>query len=79
MNSKQHHPCAICGGTRRAGETTFSAELGFGVVVVRHVPALVCTQCGEDWIEDKVAAHLENIVETARTKHSEVEIVAFAS
>ncbi|MBC6419616.1 MAG: YgiT-type zinc finger protein, partial [Prochloron sp. SP5CPC1] len=32
-------------------------DLGSGMVVVRHMPARVCQQCGEDWIEDSVAAH----------------------
>jgi hypothetical protein len=51
--------------------------LGSGVVVVRHVPATVCVQCGADWIADDVAAQLEAYVEDARRKHSEVEVVAF--
>jgi len=29
-------------------------DLGFGVVVVRNVPAKVCSQCGEEWIDAKV-------------------------
>lgn len=70
--------CPICGGSRSDGETTFSVELGFGVVVIRHVPATVCSQCGEDWISDEVAARLETYVERAREKHSEVEVLAFA-
>jgi len=40
--------CALCGGRRIEGSTTFSADLGFGVVAVRNVPALVCAQCGEE-------------------------------
>ncbi|MFP4076877.1 MAG: type II toxin-antitoxin system MqsA family antitoxin, partial [Halochromatium sp.] len=47
---------------REPGQTTFTAELGFGVVVVRHVPAFVCDQCGEEWIQDPVAAALEALV-----------------
>lgn len=70
--------CPMCGGRKQPGETTFSVELGFGVVVVRHVPATVCTQCGMDWIADSVAAQLETYVDDARRKHSVVEVVAFA-
>ena len=53
-------------------------ELGFGVVVVRHVPAMVCVQCGADWIEDDVVAQLEKHVDEARQKHSQVAVVAYA-
>ncbi|WP_058557984.1 type II toxin-antitoxin system MqsA family antitoxin [Thiohalocapsa sp. ML1] len=66
--------CPLCAGRRKPGQTTFTAELGFGVVVVRHVPALVCDQCGEEWIEDPVAAALEAVVDEARAKHSLVEV-----
>ena len=66
--------CALCGGTKSIGTTTFTVDLGFGVVVVRHVPAQVCELCGEDWIEDDVAAKLETIVETARASHAIVEV-----
>jgi len=38
--------CPLCGGAMRTGMTTFTVDLDFGVVVVRHVPATVCAQCG---------------------------------
>ena len=69
--------CALCGGKKRKGETTYSVDLGLGVVVVRHVPALICTQCAEEWIEAEVAKELEKIVESARNKKLELEVVAF--
>ncbi len=65
----------LCGGEKRDGVTTFTADLGFGVVVIRHVPALVCTQCGEDWIADDVAARIATLVEEAREKRCQVEVM----
>ncbi len=73
------HPangCPLCGGQKRPGTTTFSADLGTGVVVVRNVRATVCEQCGEEWIDDPTARRLEQLVEAARAKHSQVEITA---
>ena len=70
--------CALRGGAKDAGAITFTAELGFGVVVVRNVPATVCTQCGADWIDDETAAHIETIVQNARKKHCQVEVTAYA-
>jgi YgiT-type zinc finger domain-containing protein len=77
MNGTTEDRCPMCGAERRTGETTFSVELGHGVVVVRHVPATVCVQCGSDWISDDVAAKLEQYVDEAREKHSLVEVVGF--
>jgi len=66
--------CPRCVGTKRPGTTTFTIDLRFGVVVVRDVPALVCSQCGEASIEDDVARRLEDIVDEARRRQAVVEV-----
>ena len=78
MGSQAADSCPLCAGPKQAGTTTFTVELGFGVVVVRHVPATVCSQCGADWIADEDAAKLEKIVDAAKLKHSQVEVTGFA-
>ena len=74
---KSKNLCAICGGTKTQGTTTFTVDLGFGVVVVRNVPALVCDQCGADWIADETAERLEKTVNDARQRHRQVEVTAY--
>jgi len=69
--------CPICNGQKNNATTTFSVDLGFGVVVVRDVPALVCEQCGSEWIDDKDSEQLEKIVQDARKKHAMVEVTSF--
>ncbi len=66
--------CPLCGGEKQLGTTTFAVDLKFGVVVVREVPAFVCSKCGDAWIDDPVAAKLETIVADARRKHALVEV-----
>jgi YgiT-type zinc finger domain-containing protein len=78
MKENSESICPLCGGSKRAGTTTFTAELGFGVVVVRNVPALVCAQCGADWIPDEVAARIEELVEDARKKRYQVEVTTLS-
>jgi len=46
------------------------------VVVVRNVPAMICSQCGMEWIDDQHAEKIETIVNEAKTKHSEVEVMS---
>ena len=70
--------CPLCGVRKKAGRTTFTVDLGFGVVVVRDVPASVCSQCGADWIEDSIASKLEEIVNDARRKHHIVEVTTLS-
>jgi YgiT-type zinc finger domain-containing protein len=68
--------CPLCGGSKKPGMTTFTADLSSGVVVVRNVPATVCTQCGADWIDDAVAKRIEEIVKDARKKRLQVEVTS---
>ena len=68
--------CSLCGGDKTLGKTTMTVELGYGIVVIRDVPATVCTQCGADWIDDTVAGKIEDIVEEAREKHSQMEVIS---
>ena len=70
--------CPLCGGDKKAGRTTFTVDLGFGVIVVRDVPASVCSQCGADWIEGSIASKLEEIVNDARQKHHMVEVTTLS-
>ena len=70
--------CPICSGHMVAGSTTFTVDLGFGVVVVRDVPARECDLCGEAWIEDNTAEVLEMIVTKARSEKRQVEVLVFA-
>ena len=69
--------CPLCGGRKQPGKTTYSVDLGSGVVLVRNVPATVCVQCGEAWIEHRTAQKLEQITQEAREKGLQVEVVAF--
>ena len=70
--------CPLCGGAKRNSATTFTVDYNSGVVVVRNVPALVCNQCGEEWIPDEIAAKLESIVSSARNEHRQIEVLNFA-
>ena len=74
MKSNKSNRCPVCNGYKSVSETTFTVDLGFGVVVVRHVPAEVCEQCGAEWLDDATSKNLEQIVQNAKNSHSMVEI-----
>ena len=74
--STQNDMCPLCGGKKTDGRTTFAADLGSGVVVVRQVQATLCSQCGEEWIDDATARRLERIVDDARNRGLQVEVAA---
>ena len=71
--------CPLCGGAKAPGTTTFTADLGSGVVVVRRVRAQVCAQCGEEWLDDAVALDLERMVNEARSRPKEIMVSTYPS
>jgi YgiT-type zinc finger domain-containing protein len=73
----KNNKCPICGGNISEAVTIFSAELGTGVVVVRNVPASICEQCGEEWIDNKTAMHLEDLSTDAKKQKRQVEVLAY--
>lgn len=68
--------CPLCGGKKREGKTTYSADLGSSVVVVRNVSAMICDQCGEAWIDPQTAKKLENLGKEAQNKGTQIEVMA---
>jgi len=69
--------CPLCSGYKTNGKTTFTADFGTGVIVIRNVPATVCSQCGADWIKDEIASKIEEIIGDAEKKRMEVEVTSF--
>ena len=58
--------CPVChAGDRRPGTTTSTMSRGDATIVVRQVPADVCDNCGEAFLDLEIARELERIAETA--------------
>lgn len=68
--------CPLCGGGKEPGKATYTVDFGPSIVVVRNVPAMVCDQCGEEWIGADAARKLEQLTEDARQRGEEVVIIA---
>ncbi|MBX2990436.1 MAG: type II toxin-antitoxin system MqsA family antitoxin [Bacteroidetes bacterium] len=72
-----HDLCPLCSGTKRKGTITFTVDYSDGVLVVRNVPATVCSQCCEEWIADTDASRLEQYARIARNEKKQFEVVDF--
>ncbi len=70
--------CPICEGAKQEGRTTFTADLGENLIVVRNVPAKICEQCGEEWLADHTVQELEIIVSRAKQEHRQFEVLSLA-
>lgn len=56
--------CPLCKGQMVEGKTNLPYELGAGkIIVITRVPALVCEQCGDDFVGIDVVRRVEKIIE----------------
>jgi len=68
--------CPLCGGSKEPGKATYTVDFGPSVVVIRNVPAMVCAQCGEEWIGAETASKLERLTHDAKGRGEQVAIIA---
>jgi YgiT-type zinc finger domain-containing protein len=72
--------CVICKtGERHSGKTTVTLQRGRTVVVIRDVPAEICEDCGEYYLDDVTARRVYADAEQSVQRHVEVEIQCYAA
>lgn len=72
--------CVICKeGETGAGTATVTLDRGNATVVFKSVPAQVCENCGEEYVDDKVAAQLLAIFEQSVKAGVTVDVRHYAA
>lgn len=67
--------CVICKQAEPiAGKTTVTFNRGGAVLVFKDVPALVCPNCGEAYVDAKAGTQLLKQAEQAAENGAEVEV-----
>ena len=70
--------CGICKAEMEQTTVTYTEDIEQGVVVIRYVPAQVCSECGNTWYSGTIIAQLEKIVDQfAASTGSEVSVINF--
>ncbi len=69
--------CFICKGSLIDKPTTFFADLGDCIVVIKNVPSQVCKQCGEISYSNEVALKLEETINLLRRSTTEIAVINF--
>jgi YgiT-type zinc finger domain-containing protein len=54
--------CDVCGGVMTEDTVTYTIQLDDKLVVVEHVPAKVCRQCGERLYSPETVERLQSTV-----------------
>jgi YgiT-type zinc finger domain-containing protein len=70
--------CVVCrNGETKKGHATVTIEHGTTTVVVLRVPALVCENCGEEYVDSTEAGRLEVLAGQAATRGTPVSVVEY--
>jgi len=63
--------CVFCRGTLKKQTTTYTREVAGRIVVIRHVPALVCSQCGHTYYAADTIDRLHAAVRQGKSETTE--------
>ena len=70
--------CFFCKGDMAEGVTTHVADLGACIIIVRNVPCMKCSQCGETSYSGTVVRQLEKIVDVLQRTLTEIAVVNYS-
>jgi YgiT-type zinc finger domain-containing protein len=72
--------CVICKqGQTTAGATTITLERGATTLVFKNVPAQICENCGEAYVDESATQSLLNKASAAADAGVEVEVLSYAA
>lgn len=67
--------CVICKlGETRPGKATVTLERDSTILVVKGVPASVCANCGEEYVDEETTARLLQAAEEAAKAGVQVDV-----
>lgn len=80
MRLDQPMECVICkNGEAQPGKATVTLERSATTLVVKGVPARVCANCGEEYVDEAIAAELLNTAEEAARAGVQVDVREYAA
>lgn len=71
--------CIICKHETQPGLVTITLERGESVVIIKKVPAEICSNCGEYYLSSAIAEQVLQRAEIAVNNGAEVEIIRYAA
>ena len=67
--------CVVCkNGETRPGKTTVTFERDGLPLVMKEVPAEICTNCGEDYVDESVAREIIAMAEKMSQSGAQVDV-----
>lgn len=77
IGEPENDRCYFCGGRLEPGPATLPFVVGSSVAVLKHVPAEVCTQCGEAILTSEIAAAVDRLLKQVQRSGFEVSVIPY--
>jgi len=72
--------CIFCRhGQTQLGTVTITLDRDNCIVVIRHVPAEICENCGEYYLDEKTTEYVLSHAEEVAQRGTELEILRFVA
>ena len=78
IGEQESDRCYFCGGKLKAQRATIPFVMNGSVVVIKNVPAFVCTQCGEAIMDSPIARRVDEMLKQVYRIGSEVSVLMFS-
>lgn len=69
--------CFVCKGSTEKALVNYLLDLNNTIIIIKNVPANVCTTCGERYFDDDVMENLEKIINELKSLTTEMSIVNY--
>ena len=69
--------CFKCDGELEEKKVNYVADLKETIIIIKSVPAKVCSKCDEQYFDDKTTKNIEKIVNKLEQLSTEVSIVNY--
>lgn len=69
--------CFMCKGNLEEKKVNYVVDLEYTIIIIKGVPARVCTQCGEQYFDDETAENIEKITNQLKQLATEITVVNY--
>jgi YgiT-type zinc finger domain-containing protein len=70
--------CYFCGGRLETKSATIPFVVDESIIIIKSVPAEVCTQCAEPILSSPIARKVDSLLKQVYRLHSEISVVGYA-
>lgn len=71
------HRCSLCKGKLKKDKVNHVIDIDDLIIIIKKVPAEVCKQCGEYYLDHEVAQKVEKIIDKVKDNKAEVIIINY--